>query len=70
MMEVDHNVQGRLEKAPLSAISFLLNLTSIVDNLKVLHIFRSKTYESHSNYRLFVLFIAALDFGTALGHVS
>ena len=69
MMEVDHTVQSRLEKAPLSAISFLLNFTSIVGNFMVLHIFWSKTYESHSNYRLFVLFIAALDFGTALEHI-
>ena len=67
-MDVDHSVQGRLEKAPLSVISFLLNFTSIVGNLMVLHVFRTK-YISRSNYRLFVLFIATFDLGTALGHV-
>ena len=68
-MDVDHTVQGRLERAPLGVISYLLNFISIVGNLMVLHVFRTK-YKSHSNYRLLVLFIAALDFGTALGHVS
>ena len=45
-----------------------MNLISILGNSVVLYIFLTK-YESRSNYRLFVLSLAVLDIGTAIGHV-
>ena len=60
---MDLNKEGRIERAPLSALIFSVNLISILGNSVVLYIFLTK-YDSRSNYRLFVL-----DIGTAIGHV-
>lgn len=67
-MTMDLKEEGRIERAPLSALIFSMNLISILGNSVVLYIFGTK-YDSRSNYRLFVLYLAVLDIGTAIGHV-
>lgn len=64
---MDLNEEERIERAPLSAVIFSMNLISILGNSVVLYIFVTK-YDSQSNYHLFVLFLAVLEIGTAIGH--
>lgn len=58
----------RIKRAPFSAISFTVNITGIIGNAAVLHIFRKK-YDRDSNYRLFVLLLASFDICMSIAHV-
>lgn len=58
----------RIKRAPFSAISFTVNITGIIGNAAVLHIFRRKCNRD-SNYRLFVLLLASFDMGMSIAHV-
>lgn len=58
----------RIKRAPFSAISFAVNITGIIGNAALLHIFRRK-YDRDSNYRLFVLLLASFDMGMSIAHV-
>lgn len=58
----------RIKRAPFSAISFTVNITGIIGNAAVLHIFRKK-YDRDSNYRLFVLLLTSFDMGMSIAHV-
>lgn len=58
----------RIKRAPFSAISFTVNITGIIGNAALLHIFRRK-YDRDSNYRLFVLLLASFDMGMSIAHV-
>lgn len=58
----------RSKRAPFSAVSFTVNITGIISNAAVLHIFRKK-YDRDSNYRLFVLLLASFDMGMSIAHV-
>jgi hypothetical protein len=55
----EHNVEGRKERAPLGAASYLFNLIGVVGNILVLHVFRTRI--TASNYRVFVMFLAVVD---------
>jgi hypothetical protein len=65
---LEHNVMGREKRAPIGAIVYLLNMTGIVGNSLVLHIFRTRFNDS-LNYRTFVLFLAVADLNNCIAHI-
>lgn len=64
MYKMDPKVEGRLDRAPLSAFSFLFNTVCIIGNSVVLYIFRNKYKKS--NFRFFVLLLASFDMGSGI----
>jgi NADH:ubiquinone oxidoreductase subunit 3 (subunit A) len=67
-MFLEHNVMGRKKRAPIGVILYLLNITGIVGNSIVLHVFRTRFNDS-LNYRTFVLFLAMADLNICIAHL-
>ncbi|XP_048751212.1 rhodopsin-like [Ostrea edulis] len=66
---LEHNMEGRRERAPLGAVSYLLNISGIIGNVLVLHVFRTR-FSRSLNYRTFVLFLAFVDLFTCIAHIA
>ncbi|XP_056007191.1 orexin receptor type 2-like [Ostrea edulis] len=66
---LEHNIEGRKERAPLGAASYLFNLIGIIGNILVLHVFGTRINAS-SNYRVFVIFLSIVDLFTCIAHVA
>ncbi|XP_048754715.2 cholecystokinin receptor type A-like [Ostrea edulis] len=69
ILMLEHNIEGRKERAPLGAASYLFNLIGIIGNILVLHVFGTRINAS-SNYRVFVIFLSIVDLFTCISHVA
>jgi hypothetical protein len=68
VINLEHNIEGRKERAPLGAASYLLNVMGVIGNILVLHVFRTRIHAS-SNYRIFVIFLSFVDLFTCISHI-
>jgi hypothetical protein len=66
---LEHNIEGRKERAPLGVACYLFNLIGVIGNILVLHVFR-KRINASSNYRVFVLFLSIVDMFTCIAHLA